>query len=165
MFALAASAALLPGVAQADEFAAGSLIIPMDTDFQDLGMLRAYGLVYQLLYEGVPVRWVIRRPSREDHQSPPTIAQGASSAGSAWAIRSIGNVHRGRPSRPDRTVTPPVPAVTRRLVLIAIPTTMTPATTNVPVTERSVPVSPIQIIGRARALATARNGQFVALEV
>jgi len=60
MFALAASAALLPGVAEADEFAAGSLIIPMDTDFQDLGMLRAYGLVYQLLYEGVPVRWVIR---------------------------------------------------------------------------------------------------------
>jgi MYXO-CTERM domain-containing protein len=59
ILAIAASVAL-PGRAAADEFEAGSLIIPMDTDFQDMGMLRAYGLVYQLLLEGVPVRWVIR---------------------------------------------------------------------------------------------------------
>jgi len=50
----------LPGVAVADEFAAGSLIIPMDTDYQDTGMLRAYGLVYELLRQGVPVRWMIQ---------------------------------------------------------------------------------------------------------
>ena len=50
----------LPAVAAADEFAAGSLIIPMDTDYQDLGMLRAYGLVYELLRQGVPVRWMIK---------------------------------------------------------------------------------------------------------
>ncbi|MFV8753308.1 MYXO-CTERM sorting domain-containing protein [Nannocystaceae bacterium ST9] len=56
-FALGAG---LPDLARADEFAAGSLIIPMDTDFQDLGMLRAFGLVYALLDQGVPVRWVIR---------------------------------------------------------------------------------------------------------
>jgi MYXO-CTERM domain-containing protein/uncharacterized repeat protein (TIGR01451 family) len=41
-------------------FAAGSLIIPMDTSFQDSGMLRAYGLVYALLKQGVPVHWAIR---------------------------------------------------------------------------------------------------------
>ncbi len=50
----------LPGAAVADEFAAGSLIIPMDTDYQDTGMLRAYGLVYELLRQGVPVRWMIQ---------------------------------------------------------------------------------------------------------
>ena len=46
--------------ARADDFAAGSLIIPMDTDYQDLGMLRAYGLVYALLQADVPVRWMIK---------------------------------------------------------------------------------------------------------
>jgi hypothetical protein len=50
----------LPCVAAADDFAAGSLIIPMDTDYQDMGMLRAYGLVYELLRQNVPVRWVIK---------------------------------------------------------------------------------------------------------
>ncbi|APR82751.1 internalin, putative [Minicystis rosea] len=44
----------------ADTFASGSLIIPMDTTYQDSGMLKAYGLVYQLLKSGVPVRWVIK---------------------------------------------------------------------------------------------------------
>lgn len=57
--ALAALLAVVPSIAAADEFAAGSLVIPMDTDYQDLGMLRAYGLVYELLRQGVPVRWVI----------------------------------------------------------------------------------------------------------
>ncbi|HEY3447961.1 MAG TPA: DUF11 domain-containing protein, partial [Myxococcales bacterium] len=45
--------------ARADTFATGSLIIPMDTTYQDAGMLKAYGLVYSLLSHGVPVRWVI----------------------------------------------------------------------------------------------------------
>ncbi|MFO7565133.1 MAG: hypothetical protein R6X02_20975 [Enhygromyxa sp.] len=47
-------------LAAADPFAAGSLIIPMDTDYQDMGMLRAFGLVYELLHNDVPVRWAIR---------------------------------------------------------------------------------------------------------
>ena len=51
---------VIPDIAAADEFAAGSLIIPMDTDYQDMGMLRAYGLVYELLRQGVPVRWMIQ---------------------------------------------------------------------------------------------------------
>jgi len=59
-FALAAMIALTPGLAAADDFAVGSLIVPMDTTFQDMGMLEAYGLVYELLRQNVPVRWVIK---------------------------------------------------------------------------------------------------------
>ncbi len=48
-------------------FAAGSLIIPMDTDTssnhssfnQNLGMWKAYGLLYKLLNSGIPVYWSI----------------------------------------------------------------------------------------------------------
>jgi len=47
--------------ARADTFAAGSLIIPMDTTYQDAGMLKAYGLVYNLLSHGVAVRWTINQ--------------------------------------------------------------------------------------------------------
>ena len=54
--ALAAS----PSIAAADDFAAGSLIVPMDTTYQDKGIFEAYGLVYELLRQGVPVRWVIK---------------------------------------------------------------------------------------------------------
>jgi uncharacterized repeat protein (TIGR01451 family) len=50
----------LASPAAADQFEAGSYIIPMDLDYQDHGMLRAYGLVYELLRSGVPVRWTIR---------------------------------------------------------------------------------------------------------
>lgn len=42
-----------------EDFDAGALIIPMDTDHQDMGMLRAYGLVHALLREGISVRWAI----------------------------------------------------------------------------------------------------------
>jgi hypothetical protein len=41
-------------------FEPGALVIPMDTDYQDQGMLRAYGLVHRLLQEGIVVRWSIR---------------------------------------------------------------------------------------------------------
>jgi len=46
--------------ALARTFDPGSLIIPMDTTYQDSGMLKAYGLVYELLRNGVPVAWTIR---------------------------------------------------------------------------------------------------------
>src|ERR1043165_7296417 len=60
--ALAFAGAVLSSsaAARADDFATVSLIIPMDTTYQDSGMLRAYGLVYDLLRQGVPVRWVIK---------------------------------------------------------------------------------------------------------
>jgi uncharacterized repeat protein (TIGR01451 family) len=40
-------------------FATGTLIIPLDTQSQDAGALRAYGLVYALLRNDVPVQWAI----------------------------------------------------------------------------------------------------------
>ncbi len=57
-----AVAVLVPGPARAQskQFAAGSLIIPMDVDYQDEGMFKAYGMLYQLLLHDVPVYWVIR---------------------------------------------------------------------------------------------------------
>ncbi len=58
--ALALAIGLTSATAAADDFAAGSLIVPMDTTYQDLGMFEAYGLVYELLRQGVPVRWVIK---------------------------------------------------------------------------------------------------------
>ncbi len=40
-------------------FATGTLIIPMDTVYQNLGMWKAYGLVYRLLDNNIPINWVI----------------------------------------------------------------------------------------------------------
>lgn len=49
-----------------ENFAAGTLIIPMDTTYQNNasaakpnGMITAYGLVYKLLANGIPVKWSI----------------------------------------------------------------------------------------------------------
>jgi uncharacterized protein (TIGR03382 family) len=46
-------------IAAPTQFSAGSLIIPMDEAYQNDGMLQAYGLVFQLLRQGVPVTWAI----------------------------------------------------------------------------------------------------------
>ncbi|WP_418792498.1 Ig-like domain-containing protein [Phosphitispora sp. TUW77] len=43
-----------------EALAAGSLIIPMDVTYQDKGMFLAYGLVYRLLDNGIPVKWAIK---------------------------------------------------------------------------------------------------------
>lgn len=48
-----------------ESFAIGSYIIPMDTTYQnnaalDTGMISAYGLVYDLLDNGIPVKWAIQ---------------------------------------------------------------------------------------------------------
>ena len=48
--------------AEAVTFATGTLIIPMDVDYQDAGMLKAFGLLDKLLRAGVPVQWVIKTP-------------------------------------------------------------------------------------------------------
>lgn len=50
---------------------AGSLIIPMDSSKQNLRNLlpfnmRAYGLVVELLYDSVPVKWAIRSGKQKD---------------------------------------------------------------------------------------------------
>src|SRR5262245_13887566 len=59
-----------------ETFDSGSLIIPMDTSAggQNFGMLRAYGLVYSLLRNGVPVHWVInpsKAPNGDDFAITP----------------------------------------------------------------------------------------------
>jgi MYXO-CTERM domain-containing protein len=63
----------LSGVRDAEaaprSFPAGSLIIPMDLAYQDEGLLQAYGLLFQLLRQGVPVSWVID-PAKTWHDAP-----------------------------------------------------------------------------------------------
>lgn len=78
------SALACAGPARADDFLPGSLVIPMDTTYQDHGMLRSFGLLYRLLQAGVPVRWCIRRgkahgdvdftTSAIDHESRAVVA-------------------------------------------------------------------------------------------
>lgn len=51
-----------PAAAADTTFAAGSLIIPMDTDYQDDGMLKAFGLLDTLLRADVPINWIIKTP-------------------------------------------------------------------------------------------------------
>ena len=55
--------------AAARTFAEGSLIIPMDLAYQDRGMFQAYGLLFQLLHQGVSVAWVID-PDKTWHAAP-----------------------------------------------------------------------------------------------
>lgn len=50
-------------------FDSGSLIIPMDLAYQDRGILQAYGLLFQLLRQGIPVAWVID-PLKTWHAEP-----------------------------------------------------------------------------------------------
>ena len=57
-------------LARADRtFAPGSLIIPMDLSYQGTGMFQAYGLIYQLLRQGVHVYWMID-PDKTWHAAP-----------------------------------------------------------------------------------------------
>lgn len=62
-------AAPRPGAAEPRSFDAGSLIIPMDLAYQDHGLLQAYGLVFQLLRQGVRVYWAIE-PTKTWHAAP-----------------------------------------------------------------------------------------------
>jgi len=62
--AIVLALAVLPAHAEAKVYPADSLIIPMDTSYQDHGMLEAYGLVYDLLLAGIPVDWTIE-PGKE----------------------------------------------------------------------------------------------------
>ncbi|HEY0991366.1 MAG TPA: MYXO-CTERM sorting domain-containing protein [Kofleriaceae bacterium] len=50
-------------------FGPGSLIIPMDLSYQSTGMFQAYGLIYQLLHQGIHVYWIID-PGKTWHAAP-----------------------------------------------------------------------------------------------
>ncbi|MBA3453306.1 MAG: hypothetical protein H0T42_09470 [Deltaproteobacteria bacterium] len=69
--ALALSVTVAPRAAHAADrtFATGSLIIPMDLSYQATGNLQAYGLLNQLLRQGVRVYWIID-PSKTYHAAP-----------------------------------------------------------------------------------------------
>lgn len=54
------------GLAEPRAFGEGSLIVPMDLAYQDHGLLQAYGLVFQLLRQGVRVYWAIE-PTKTWH--------------------------------------------------------------------------------------------------
>jgi hypothetical protein len=58
-------------------FAPGSLIIPMDTTSQNFGMWKAYGLVYKLLQNGVPVSWAIGNPKTPNAYTGTDFTSGA----------------------------------------------------------------------------------------
>ncbi|MBN1944530.1 MAG: DUF11 domain-containing protein [Bradymonadales bacterium] len=60
-FSIAILGVLLATTARAEPqtFEAGSLIVPMDIDYQNDGMLKAFGLLYRLLLNDVTVYWVI----------------------------------------------------------------------------------------------------------
>ena len=65
--ALLATLALAPiAMAAPVTYQPGSLIVPMDATYQNFGMFKAYGLVYRLLQNGVPVRWAIGDPKSPD---------------------------------------------------------------------------------------------------
>ena len=93
--ATASAAALFTPPAHAETFESGSLIIPMDIDYQDNGMFEAYGLVYELLRQDVPVHWVIKKAkpfegidftaSGVDHQTGDPI-DGHGYRGGPWVI-------------------------------------------------------------------------------
>jgi uncharacterized repeat protein (TIGR01451 family) len=95
---LAVGAVFSSSVAKADTFAQGSLIVPMDTTYQDNGMLRAFGLVYELLRNGVPVQWTIRPGKAHlgvdfttaaiDHQTGAVITSHGYRGG-PWVIDSV----------------------------------------------------------------------------
>src|SRR5688500_11448484 len=55
--------------AQERNFAAGSLIVPMDQAYQNEGMYQAYGLLYELLRQDIPVTWIID-PEKTWHGAP-----------------------------------------------------------------------------------------------
>lgn len=50
-------------------FASESLIVPMDLPYQDNGMFQAFGLVFELLRQGVTVYWAID-PAKTWHAAP-----------------------------------------------------------------------------------------------
>ncbi|MEW5852151.1 MAG: tandem-95 repeat protein [Myxococcota bacterium] len=67
-----APAACVSTARPSQTFATGSYIIPMDTTYQDYGMLRAFGLLNRLLRNNITVYWIVR--VGKAHGSPDFIA-------------------------------------------------------------------------------------------
>jgi MYXO-CTERM domain-containing protein len=102
ILAALAPLALAPATAGADPrtFDEGSLIIPMDLSYQSDGMYQAYGLIYELLRQGVQVSWVID-PEKTWHQAP--CDEGGDEC--AWDCDEAGSAKCSYPTgSPDFTV-------------------------------------------------------------
>jgi hypothetical protein len=69
LFGLALLGTARPAQAADRTFDAGSLIIPMDLSYQATGMFQAYGLLNQLLKNGIRVYWMID-PNKTYHPVP-----------------------------------------------------------------------------------------------
>ncbi|MGC8762371.1 MAG: hypothetical protein ACP5VN_01855, partial [Acidobacteriota bacterium] len=52
----------VPAQAQTQAYGINSLVVPMDTTYLDSGIFKAYGLVYRLLQNNIPVDWAIQDP-------------------------------------------------------------------------------------------------------
>jgi uncharacterized protein (TIGR03382 family) len=59
----------MTAVGSAPDLGPGSLIIPMDLSYQATGIFQAYGLIHQLLRQGVRVHWIIDR-NKTWHAAP-----------------------------------------------------------------------------------------------
>jgi len=59
---LLAAALSVGAFAQSQTYTPNTLVIPMDTTYQDNGIFKAYGLVYLLLQHNIPVDWAIQDP-------------------------------------------------------------------------------------------------------
>lgn len=70
--ALALALAVAAPLSAQTSFSSGSLIIPMDTTYQNYGMWKSYGLVNKLLKSGIPVSWAIKTS-----QTSPWVPPGA----------------------------------------------------------------------------------------
>lgn len=69
LFAMSSHAELPPPAVNIELIPAGSLIIPMDNDKQNIGAtfnLSAYGLANTLLWQGVRIKWAIRSGKAHD---------------------------------------------------------------------------------------------------
>lgn len=75
-----------------NSFATGSLIVPMDNTFQNDGMLKAYGLVYKLLSNGIPVHWAVRGDKTAN-----TAVDFAASAQDLTTMNNVSAMYRGGP--------------------------------------------------------------------
>jgi len=76
-------------------FETGSLIIPMDTTYQPLGLFKAFGLVDKLLLANVPVHWAIKPGKVVGNPGDADFVASAVDVQSGDAITSYG--YRGGP--------------------------------------------------------------------
>src|SRR5579859_6107755 len=142
---LVAATVLSSSVAHADTFAQGSLIIPMDIDYQNAGMLKAFGLLDKLLRAGIPVSWVIKTPKAVVNAATGTFESDMTATGVDFKTGAAINAHayRGGPFVIDSSNASAASAIVRAWQTVNTTTAVHVATTsfNAPV-SRLLTVAP-----------------------